>query len=443
MLFSPLGDDDSVKAIAIIGGGPAGAMAARGLACGVVKVTVFEEKLGWEKPCGGALPSKALRRYPFLLEASDAHQCVRDAEFVAANGKSVRFRLREPVAIYSRATLNRLLLRRAEEAGAEIVQERILAFNRVGSGWRLEGRQGTYRADYLVVAAGARSRLRRLLTEDFQARDFMLTFGYYVPGTDHLLRVQFLEDLEGYAWAFPRPNHLSVGICGKLGEECMPGLRERLHGFMKRFGYVATPAAIYSHLLPSLTVESWSNLRLTGQGWALVGDAAGLVDPLTGEGIYYAIRSGELLAESLLQESPEAYPERVRQEFGAKLELGARLSPLFYRGDFLGGAVTARMVEFAARSKTFMDLLQDLVAGEQSYPGLAARLYQGLVTSLVEIAAGLLKRAHAQMSLVSSQVQKTSDDGQRRAEVSLLSNPAPLVHLRAATDDRPQTSDTL
>ena len=65
----------------------------------------------------------------------------------------------------------------------------------------------------------------------------MLTFGYYVPSVDNLLRVQFFRDFEGYAWSFPRPDHLSVGICGKAGENTMPELRERLHGFMQRFGY--------------------------------------------------------------------------------------------------------------------------------------------------------------------------------------------------------------
>ena len=67
-----------------------------------------------------------------------------------------------------------------------------------------KARKGVYRADYLILAAGARTRLRSLLTEDFGPRDFMLTFGYYVPGRDDLLRVQFFEDFEGYAWAFPR-----------------------------------------------------------------------------------------------------------------------------------------------------------------------------------------------------------------------------------------------
>jgi flavin-dependent dehydrogenase len=212
----------------------------------------------------------------------------------------MRFHLRAPLAVYSRATLNQLLLRRAENAGAEILAERVLRLHRRGGGWEIEGRGGTYRADFVVLAAGARSRLRQTLIEDLPPRDFMLTLGYYLPVPCDVLRVQFYEKFEGYAWAFPRPDHVSVGICGKVGVEPMAALRDRLSAFMQTFGYAPDPRRIFSHLLPSLSIESWDGLRLAGQGWALAGDAAGLVDPITGEGIYYAMRSGELLAEALL-----------------------------------------------------------------------------------------------------------------------------------------------
>ncbi len=416
MLFSKLETDGIVKTIAVIGGGPAGTMAAEKLArhCtpqARARVILFEEKPNWEKPCGGGLPAKALNRYPFLLEASDELKCALEAELVAPNGSSARFSLREPLAIYSRRALNQLLLRRAEQAGTEIVKERIIELERAGEGWWLKGRRGTYHSDYLILATGARSRLRRFLAEDFKARDFMLTFGYYVPARDDLLRIQFFEDFEGYAWSFPRPDHLSVGICGKLGESRMPEMRDRLHAFMKKFRYSTEGASVYSHLLPSLTVESWSNLCLAGRGWALAGDAAGLVDPMTGEGIYYAMRSGELLAESLLADSAATYPLRVRQEFGRALALGARLAPFFYRGDFMGAAATTRLVEFARRSATFMNLLQDLVAGSQGYVGLARRLYRGLGAGLVEFATSTLREQLIEMPVASSQLPVVNSRG--------------------------------
>ena len=84
---------------------------------------VFEEKIGWEKPCGGGLSHKAVRRYPFLAQGGRGGNFLHEAEFIAPSGAAMRFHLRTPLAVYSRATLNHLLLRRAEDAGAEIVAD--------------------------------------------------------------------------------------------------------------------------------------------------------------------------------------------------------------------------------------------------------------------------------------------------------------------------------
>ncbi len=385
-----------MRSMAIIGGGPAGSMTAeRLLRTGIsgnscsrnLQVTVFEEKLGWEKPCGGGLPAKAVVRYPFLLEACEPHAVIQEAELIAGSGEAVRFHLRAPIVIYSRSVLNSFLLRRAESRGARIVADHITSFHRDGGRWRLEGRNHAYHADFLVLASGARSSLRPLVASRFEPRDFMLTYGYYVPASDSLLRIQFLTDFEGYAWAFPRPDHLSIGICGKLNENSMAMLRERLHSFMQNFGYAAETAPIFSHLLPALNPNSWSKLELTGEGWAIAGDAGGLVDPLTGEGIYFAMRSGELLAESLLASAPQRYPARVGREFGRRLAMGARLAPRFYHGEFLGKPSTTRLVEFCSRSPAFMNLLQDLLEGAQSYTSLPRRAYQTFAKGALQMAA--------------------------------------------------------
>jgi len=387
----PLRSANAVKTIAIIGGGPAGAMAAERLARAGRHVTVLEDKPGWEKPCGGGLSTRALRCYPFLSAETQGVRRVRGAELVAPDGASVQLRLRQPMAVYSRSVLNRLLLCRAAQAGARIVPERIVNLARSGAGWRLKGREGVYQADFIILAAGARSRLRSLLTQDLQARDFMLTFGYYVTGPEDLLRVQFFEDFEGYAWAFPRPDHLSVGICGKVGQIRVDDLRARLHAFMRKFGYPTERGCVFAHVLPALTSESWSDLRLVGEGWALAGDSAGLVDPLTGEGIYYAMRSGELLAACLLEDSPATYPRRVWHEFASDLAHGARLGSLFYRGNVLGSSLSTRVIQFSRYSEAVRDLLRDLIEGEQPYATLLTRLYTRFSASLPAIAAGLLR----------------------------------------------------
>jgi geranylgeranyl diphosphate/geranylgeranyl-bacteriochlorophyllide a reductase len=390
-----------MKSVAIIGGGPAGSMAAEPLARGGFTVTVFEEKPGWEKPCGGGLSYKAVQRYPFVERATERGRRIADMEFIAPNGDSVRFSSRKPLMIYSRSGLNSLLLERAKEAGAEITHDHIFRVRREGGGWILQGREASFSADYLIIAGGARTRLRQDLAGDFRREDYLLTYGYYVPGNDSLLRIKFFDDYEGYAWAFPRLDHLSVGIGGKASEENMAGLRDRLHGFMKEYGY-PTDGPIFAHLLPALSIAAWKALTLSGDGWMLVGDAAGLVDPVTGEGIYYAMRSGEIGAESLIAGVPAEYEKRVRKEIVEDLLFGAHLAPHFFHSRIMGQSVTHRLVQLAKHSKLVMDTLQDLIGGAQSYAGLGNRLTGGIAASPVGFLLGsfreVLNRPYAQLS---------------------------------------------
>ena len=149
-------------------------------------------------------------------------------------------------------------------------------------------------------------------------------------------------------------------------------------------------AAFYSHLLPSLDTRSWKQNRVAGEGWMAVGDAAGLLDPITGEGLYYAIRSGDLAAQSLLAdrgaaENVQRYRALLRRDFTADLEMGSRLAKRVFMGKFLFASVPQRMVEFTRRSPRFAVVMQDLFAGRQSYVGLKRRLMRNLNGSLYEI----------------------------------------------------------
>jgi flavin-dependent dehydrogenase len=386
-------------------------------------VVLFEERPGWEKPCGGGLPYKVLERYPFLLEAAEPHCVTRDCEFVAGNGDAARFTMRRPLAIYSRRVLNGLLLDRARAAGAEVLTDRVIELRTVEeraveegavergvveraalpavpaiidrrcgqSGWQLRTRSGQIvTADHVILAGGGRTTLRAQLAPAFGPEDLLLTFGYYVPGTSDLLRVQFFDGFEGYAWAFPRPGHLSVGIAANARRSSMAELKRRLQGFMDRYGYDGRQAPIFSHVLPVLSRHSWKRMKLAGPGWSLIGDAAGLADPITGEGIYFAMRSGELAAQAIAENAAETYPARVRRDFGSHLAFGARLTHRFYLGNFLGEPSTTRMIQLARRTAAFRHLLQDLIDGLQSYRTLAPRVCWTFVRALGEMTSGAI-----------------------------------------------------
>ena len=101
-------------------------------------------------------------------------------------------------------------------------------------------------------------------------------------------------------------------------------------------------AQFYSHVLPSPEAATIRGRRIVGKNWAMAGDAAACVDPLTGEGLYYALRSGDLLAQALMEGQPQAYPERLRAAFSADLEFAANIARRIFRGNILGGAITTR-----------------------------------------------------------------------------------------------------
>src|SRR5690348_10866285 len=107
-----------MKRVAVLGGGPAGAFAAEQLASAGLDAVLFDEKLAWEKPCGGGLTYKAYATYPFLIQNDTPKKLITETVLCAPKAGAVSLHLDDPLLIYSRLDLNRMLLERAERAGA-------------------------------------------------------------------------------------------------------------------------------------------------------------------------------------------------------------------------------------------------------------------------------------------------------------------------------------
>jgi len=414
-----------MREIAIVGGGPAGATCGERLARAGFRVTIFDEHLAWEKPCGGGLTYKAIQTYPFLLDSSHPKKLIRLAELIAGNGERVRLELNRPVVVYSRRVLNGLLLERAAAAGCTIERNRVTRVDTSGEQARLRLNGHECAADFVVLAAGARNSLLPETTP-LAPQDLDLTVGYFVPthhepgndgahlhgaearsannasGTNpntNVLKIKFVHGFKGYLWSFPRADHLSVGICGAMERTTSRELKQHVFEFMRVediplpcSGNSGAAPRFFSHVLPSPRLTTLRRRRVLGRNWALVGDAAAWVDPLTGEGLYYAMRSGELLADALAKGTPEDYPRYARRGFCAELEIASRAARRFFRGTFLGSAITTRMVQFVKRSPALQRVMADLFSGEQDYRSLKQRLRSRIGSVLGELLWGALTR---------------------------------------------------
>jgi flavin-dependent dehydrogenase len=357
--------------VGIVGAGPAGAMLGHELARRGLPATIFDDSHPREKPCGGGLTGRALALLPEApeddpLPARDVAEC----RIEGPGRPGARVALPRAIAVAARADLDAWLLRRAIAAGVRHVPERVTQLPARGVVRTGTGRTESY--DVIVGADGAGSLVRRTFLSPTPPERLAQALGWYAPGTSPML-VRLLPEISGYLWLFPRPDHVGVGVCAPLGR--LPGraLMERLERDVARLYPALAPApdsGRYAATIPSPSSDPASLREIAGDGWALVGDAAALADPLTGEGIHSALRSAQILAEALAAGgTTAAYAARVADELGEELTRAARIRDRFFAESFVD-----RLLDLAARSRTIRRILASLVVGDQGYVTLKRRL---------------------------------------------------------------------
>ena len=327
-----------------------------------------------EKPCGGALPAYLLEGLAEpALAAAPAVEVARAVLENAAGG-----RLEVPLAglrVYRRRDLDGALLAAAEAAGAGRREGRIRRLE-LGDRVTLYGGGGdAWSYDWLVAADGALSPSRRRLGLTPAAASVGLGASVALPpGAGPAGIVLGFPDVgDAYLWIFPRPGGVSVGIAYGAGRLSDGAARACLDGFLARHLPAAAGSPRYRYPIPVYGGATGGTLRLAAaRRVLLVGDAAGLADPLTREGIRPAIRAGRWAAESLLAGRPEEYPRRVAAGLDADMARAERAGALFY-DDRIG----QWMVPVCRALPGVRRVLGDLLTCRQPYRGLRRRLLAG------------------------------------------------------------------
>jgi menaquinone-9 beta-reductase len=358
--------------VVVIGAGPAGCWAARTLATLGAHVALVDGSHPREKPCGGGVTGRALSLVADAVERSTlscAH--ISSARFVDRTRESSACVALQPgdLDVASRTDFDGALFSAATAAGARAVSARVVDVTRDGASFLIRTTSGSLRASRLIGADGANSIVRRKLARPFARADLSMATGYFVHGTtsDEIV-LELLVDPPGYIWSFPRPTHLAVGICTQADEGITASaLRATTREWLRSMKLDNGALAPYSWPIPSLSPRSFDALTTSGPGWCLAGDAAGLVDPITREGIYFALLSGQWAAEALASadEPHRRYRERVRDEIVVELALAARFKAGFFKPRF-----TRLLVDALGESRRVRQVMAGLIAGTQPYKTL-------------------------------------------------------------------------
>jgi len=181
----------------------------------------------------------------------------------------------------------------------------------------------------LVGADGIRSLVRQKTVGHISKENLGLTYGYFATGTENEpTTVKFVAGIPGYLWIFPRNNHSSIGIGSELkyGAALKRILDEFIHSYCPKIKVISK----FSAMFPRATDPDFFTLPCAGNNWILIGDAAGHADPLTGEGILYALWSGKLAAEALTEDKLSSYDKLWREQYGYCLRARCAQQNTFY-----------------------------------------------------------------------------------------------------------------
>ncbi len=403
--------------VLVIGAGPAGAAAAIAAARGGATVKVFDKApYGRDKVCGDGLTPRAvgaLNELKIDLDLGGEHGAHRIDGLRMIAGKKVRelpwpttTRFPPNGAVWPRRRLDAALIDAATDAGAEVTWETealpVLEGDRV-TGVKANGE--TYTAGLVVVATGAPGQVARMLgAERIEGEPFGLAIRTYAESPRHLdrhleacltLRDEQGTAVPGYGWMFPAGDGtVNIGV-GALST--MKNFKKlNLNTLLDAYRSIVEPSW---QIGPNLErPRAWrlpmSTRKRHGPGWVAIGDAAGLVNPMNGEGIDYGLESGMLAAELFLADptsAPAKYDGLIGERFDSFLRTGRRFSFLIGHPLILRSGLRLAVGTDAIATIT-LGVMGNLVDSET--PGAAGRVLSTADKALA-IADPVLRRTRA------------------------------------------------
>ncbi len=353
--------------VAVVGAGPAGSAAALVLARGGRRVAIIEKAVPPRyKTCGGGLLGRTLLLLPFDIRSVVERECFTAELHHHAPGLSFSPRRERPVvSMVMRDRFDQLLTTAAQNSGAELFAgTSVLEVASRSDGVELKTSTGFVTARFVIAADGAGSLVAR--------RAGLPELRHVIPALEcevtvdaarfekfrHAARFDFGLTPHGYAWVFPKREHLSIGVLTTRRGSC--NLNDEYARYRAHLGLDGpVKEERHGHLIPVRPREKMFAVPRI----LFVGDAAGLADPVTAEGISAAILSGQLAAQSILEgtDVQRAYREKLQMTLLPELRVARVLARVLY--DF----PRVRAALFARHGQRLSELLTRVVMGETSY----------------------------------------------------------------------------
>jgi len=348
--------------VAVIGAGPAGSTAAYRLARAHARVLLVDKvRFPRDKPCGGGLTMRAVRQLPFSVEPVVEDRITRARCRLRYGPKIDRHSSQVLCLMTQRRRLDEFLVEQAVAAGADFRDGVHVTFDS-DTELRIDGEP--VKVDAVIGADGANGITARSLglgggIVNGVALEGNLPYDGLPPDAWHGMLVLELGVVPGgYGWIFPKGDHVNVGV-GGWGHQG-PHLRKHLRVLCEHYGIeLRRLTDLRGHRLPMRRSET-----VLARGRALVvGDAAGALDPVSGDGIYEALVTSRLAAEHILRDDLDGYAASVHRE----------LDPLASAGWAAKHALDRypRAVFAVMRIPVTWRVLEKLMLGEVAHPGEA------------------------------------------------------------------------
>ncbi len=313
--------------VLVVGGGPAGSIAARTLAAWGIDVILLERDLSFEKPCGGGIPLSVFDELD--IPKNLIKREVKVIRIISPSGNSLDIDLQGGIlTIIKRDEFDKALRGKAEKEGAEIIEAEVILIKPESKYYKVEAIvKGTKReimTEYIIAADGVNSRVKSSLgikpaqavfTASEKIKELKTDFCEFWLGSSHAIGF--------YSWFFPATEGISAGT-GSIEPGKVSTLFER---FKKRRG-ISKGGLKRIYRIPIWKGDVYNKGKVL-----FAGDSACQVMPLSYEGIYYAMKSGEFAARAIIEDKAENYKKIWKAKFQKRFTLMDTLKKHFLKND--------------------------------------------------------------------------------------------------------------